>query len=169
TGRHVVFSSFATNLFPNDTGNTHDVFVRDTCFGAAGGCTPSTLRASVSSSGGEPDAPSGGPATQGASISADGRFVAFGSRATNLVANDTNGTFDIFLRDTCAGASGCTPATIRPSVSVGGAQPTSGERSDQPVLSADGRLLFFVSTAAMFLPGDTNARLDVFLARTGTP
>lgn len=166
-GRHVVFSSWAANLVADDTGNLHDVFVRDTCFGATGACTPSTVRVSVTSSGAQADAPSGGPATQGASISADGRFVAFGSRATNLVANDTNNAFDVFLRDTCAGASGCTPTTIRPSVALDGAQST--DRSDQPVLSADGRLLLFVSPSTRFLPGDTNSDNDVFIARTGIP
>jgi trimeric autotransporter adhesin len=168
-GRHVVYSSWASNLVAADTGNNHDVFVRDTCFGAAGACTPSTVRVSVNTGGTQADASSGGPATQGATISADGRFVAFGSRATNLVANDTNGAFDIFLRDTCAGASGCAPATIRPSVALEESQPLASERSDQPVLTADGRLLFFVSSSATFLPGDTNSRLDVFLARTGAP
>lgn len=168
-GRHVVFSSWATNLVADDTGNNHDVFVRDTCFGAGGACTTSTLRVSVASNGSQADAPSGGPATQGASISADGRFVAFGSRATNLVTDDTNGMFDIFLRDTCAGASSCTPATRRMSVSVSGTQSLTAERSDQPSLSADGRVIVFMSDSTVLLPGDSSSDVDIFLARTGVP
>jgi hypothetical protein len=168
-GRHVVFSSWATNLVDGDTGNLHDVFVRDTCFGAVGACAPSTSRASVASNGSQADAPSGGPATQGASISADGRFIAFGSRATNLVPDDTNGMFDIFLRDTCAGASSCTPATRRMSVSVLGTQSLAAERSDQPSISSDGRLIIFMSDSTVLLPGDSNSETDIFLSRSGIP
>jgi hypothetical protein len=166
-GRFVVFTSWATNLVANDTNNGHDVFLRDTCFGAPGSCTPSTVRVSVDSGGNQADAPSGGPATNGAAISADGRFVAFGSRATNLVGEDTNGTFDIFVRDTCVGASGCTPATRRISVAVDGTE--SFDRSDAPAITADGRFVVFHSVSTAFLPGDTNSSFDVFLARTGNP
>jgi Tol biopolymer transport system component len=168
-GRHVVFTSWATNLVDNDSGNLHDVFVRDTCFGAVGACTPATSRASVASNGSQADAPSGGPATQGASISADGRFVAFGSRATNLVTADTNGMFDIFLRDTCAGTSSCTPATRRMSVSPSGTQSRAAERSDQPSISSDGRFIIFMSDSTMLLPGDSNSEVDIFLSRSGIP
>jgi Tol biopolymer transport system component len=166
-GRFVVFTSWATNLVANDTNNGHDVFLRDTCFGASGACTPSTVRVSVDSSGNQADAPSGGPATNGAAISADGRFVAFGSRATNLVSGDTNDLFDIFVRDTCVGASGCTPATFRVSVALDGTE--SVDRSDVPAITADGRFVVFQSISTAFLPGDTNSSYDVFLARTGKP
>ena len=84
-GRFVPFSSEATNLVPNDTNGWPDVFVRDRTLGT-------TKRVSVGAAG-QADGGSDAPA-----ISADGRFVAFGSRATDLVPNDTNGTSDIFVR-----------------------------------------------------------------------
>ena len=166
-GRFVVFTSFASNLVANDTNNGHDVFLRDTCFGESGSCTPSTVRVSVDSGGNQADAPSGGPATNGAAICADGRLIAFGSRATNLVSGDTNGTFDIFVRDTCVGVSGCTLATLR--ISVAGDGTESSVRSDGPAITADGRFVVFHSVSTEFLPGDTNLSFDVFLARTSKP
>jgi len=129
---------------------------------------PATIRVSVGNNGNEADAASGGPATAGASISADGRFVAFGSRATNLVTSDTNGTFDIFIRDTCLGVpAGCTPSTVRLSVALDG---TEGDgRSDVPRITADGRFIVFQSQATRLAPGDGSPMLDVFMARTGQP
>ncbi len=78
-------------------------------------------------------------------ISADGRFVAFQSSATNLVVSDTNNSFDVFVRDTCLGATGCTPTTARVSVASDGAQGNSF--SSQAAMSADGRFVAFVSAA----------------------
>lgn len=166
-GRFVVFTSFANNLIASDLNPGHDVFLFDTCFGALG-CTPSTTRVSVSATEGEPDAPNGGPATGGAVMSADGRFIAYGSRATNLVAGDTNGTFDIFVRDTCLNAVGCTPSNLRVSVALDGGTQASN-RSDLPAISADGRFVAFQSCAADLLPADNNNECDVFLARTNVP
>ncbi len=167
-GRFVVFTSWATNLVPGDTNGGHDVVLHDTCIGAAAGCMPATIRVSVGNNGNEADAASGGPATAGASISADGRFVAFGSRATNLVTSDTNGTFDIFIRDTCLGVpAGCTPSTVRLSVALDG---TEGDgRSDVPRITADGRFIVFQSQATRLALGDGSPMLDVFMARTGQP
>src|SRR5215472_5761196 len=84
-----------------------DIFVRDTCRGVSTACTPSTIRVSLASDGTEADGDSTNPV-----ISCDGRFVAFQSVATNLVPNDTNAVSDVFVRDTCLGATGsCTPST----------------------------------------------------------
>jgi len=106
-GRFVAFESDSIGLVPGDTNAARDVFVRDTCRGAPSGCAPSTIRVSRSSGGAQANSYSLSPA-----ISADGRFVAFESEATNLVTGDTNERRDVFLRDTCAGASpGCTPGT----------------------------------------------------------
>ncbi len=91
-GRIVVFESDASNLAPADTNSARDIFVRDTCVGAPAGCTPSTIRASVASDGSQGEVESVASA-----ISADGLFVAFYSLASNLVANDTNGSWDVFL------------------------------------------------------------------------
>ena len=94
-GRYVAFTSYAPNLVPGDLSEAGDIFVRDTCFGAPAGCIPGTTRVSVSTEGVE-----GNNDSHDASISADGRFVAFTSDATNLVAGDTNGVSDVFVRDT---------------------------------------------------------------------
>lgn len=88
-------------------------------------------------------------------ISADGRFVAFASYATNLVPGDTNASQDVFVRDRT------TSTTTRVSVSSGGEQ---GNRvSALPSISADGRFVAFVSLAANLVPGDTNGKIDVFV------
>jgi Tol biopolymer transport system component len=168
-GRFVVFTSWASDMVPSDANGGHDVFVRDTCRGAAGACTPSNRLVSVDSNGAQANTNSGGPATGGASISGDGRFVAFGSRATNLVSGDGVGQFEIFLYDSCAGANACTPSTKRLSAALDGTQSADNERSDAPAISTDGRFVVFTSNSVAFLPGDTNRTFDVFLARTGAP
>jgi trimeric autotransporter adhesin len=166
-GRFVAFISNATNLAPG-VASGRDIFVRDTCIGAPAlpACTPSTTLVSVATTGG-----SGNDVSSGGSLSADGRFIAFDSYATNLVPGDTNNAPDIFLRDTCAGVtSGCTPSTIRISIAVDGTQslgPNAG--SAGAALSADGRFAAFLSGASNLGPGDTNGQTDVFLARTNVP
>jgi hypothetical protein len=106
-GRFVVFASDATNLVAGDNNGATDVFLRDTCIGAPAGCTPQTTRISVAPDGGDSNGASASP-----SLSADGRFVAFDSVATNLVLNDAPASGRTFLRDTCFGsASDCTPGT----------------------------------------------------------
>jgi PKD repeat protein len=159
-GRFVAFTSDATNLVAGDTNSVPDVFHRDTCLGAPGGCSPSTVRASVASDGAQGNSASGFPA-----ISANGRFVAFVSAATNLVPGDTNDMSDVFVRDTCVGAAGgCTPSTIRVSVASDGTQGNSA--SDFSAISANGRFVAFVSAATNLVPGDTNGLSDVFLRDT---
>lgn len=86
-GRFVAFESWASNLVPGDTNGTLDVFIHDRQTGH-------TLRASVNSRGLQ-----GNDWSNDATISADGRFVAFGSRASNLVLGDTNSRLDIFVHD----------------------------------------------------------------------
>jgi Tol biopolymer transport system component len=96
-----------------------------------------------------------------AATSADGRYVALSSNASNLVAGDTNEASDVFLRDRRAGT------TTRISVSRDGAQalgPSYG-----PAISADGRYVTFTSRAANLVPGDTNNDVsDVFLRNIRT-
>lgn len=110
----------------------------------------STERVSVNSAGVEGVSDSDHPA-----ISADGRHVAFASWASNLVPNDTNGGWDCFVHDRQTGQ------TVRISVDSAGLQ-CNGESID-PVLSADGRFVAFVSDGANLVPGDTNDRHDVFV------
>ncbi|MGQ9682757.1 MAG: hypothetical protein ACUVX9_09495 [Anaerolineae bacterium] len=142
-GRHVVFASYATNLVPGDTNGKRDVFIHDRQTGQ-------TTRVSVAS-----DGTQGNGDSTYMSISADGRYVAFVSDATNLVPADTNGLSDVFVRDAQAGQ------TTRVSVASDGAQ--ANGVSLFAAISADGRYVAFVSGASNLVPGDTNARDDVFL------
>ena len=141
-GRYVVFSSAAADLVAGDTNGRSDVFVRDLRLGT-------TRRVSVTATGGQATGESLDPA-----ISADGTVVAFRSDAADLVVGDTNGAFDVFVRDLVAGT------TRRVSVSTSGRQ--ADRLSIDPALSADGRVVAFISTATDLVPGDTNDRFDVF-------
>jgi Tol biopolymer transport system component len=147
-GRFVAFSSDADNLVPGDTNLWTDVFVRDTQTGQ-------TTRVSVDSSGTQ-----GNRRSHAASISADGRFVAFQSEATNLVPGDTNGTDDVFVRDMQTGQ------TTRASVDSAGG---SGDGySYKPSISGDGRFVAFASDSSNLVPADTNGRADVFVRDSQT-
>ena len=161
-GRYVVFRSFATDLIGSDTNGITDIFLRDTCAGAGGGCTPATTRVSVRNDGGEASA--GGDSLEPV-VSRDGRFVAFRSFATDLVSGDTNVRSDIFVRDTCGGEPGCTPSTRRISVTSSGSE--AADNSIEPALSGDGRFAAFISTADLTGGGGAGAIENVFLARTG--
>jgi Tol biopolymer transport system component len=141
-GRYVAFGSSATNLVPGDTNDASDVFVRDLQAGT-------TRRVSVTR-GKQANDSSGDPA-----ISANGRYVAFGSLATNLVAGDTNDASDVFVRDLEAGK------TRRVSVSSGGDQ--GGDHSAAGSLTANGQTVAFASFADNLVPGDTNSRWDIFV------
>jgi Tol biopolymer transport system component len=151
-GRYVAFLSVATDLAPGDFADTADVFVRDRQAGT-------TNIASLTSTGGfSQGGENFGPPT----ISADGRFVAFWSRATNLVPNDTNDTVDIFLRDRQLNT------TVRASVGPGGVQADSG--SGYPALSGNGRYLAFASNATNLTTpsGSTFGNVIVRDLTTGT-
>lgn len=142
-GRFIAFSSRATNLVPGDSNGKFDIFVRDRLGGTI-------ERVSVDSAEAEANGDSyGRPA-----ISADGRFVAFTSGASNLVPGDANGAEDIFVRDRQAGT------TERVSVSTAGIE--ADLRSDTPTISEDGRWIAFESDAANLAAG-TSAGLDVFV------
>jgi len=142
-GRFVAYQSGASNLVVADTNGSQDIFVTDVQ-------TMVTELVSVRSNGAQGNSFSLSPA-----LSADGRFVAFDSFAQNLVAGDTNGFFDIFLRDRLLGT------TERVSVDSSGAQTNSDNAFS--VLSPDARFVAFGSFATNLVAGDTNATLDVFL------
>jgi Tol biopolymer transport system component len=153
-GRHVAFRSAATNLVPGDTNADADIFVHDRQTGA-------TVRVSVDSAGVQGNQDSFGPA-----ISGDGRFVAFESNATNLVAGDTNGKSDIFVHDRDTDEDGIFDeagqvSTTRVSVDSGGVQ--GNDRSHEAAISADGRFVAFVSFATNLVAADTNGYRDVFV------
>jgi Tol biopolymer transport system component len=143
SGRFVAFYSAASNLVAKDTNANPDVFVHDRS-------TRKTRRVSVSSSGAQ-----GNGSSYEASISADGRFVAFHSGSSNLVGNDTNATNDVFVHDRS------TRKTRRVSVNSGGVQ--GNEYSEGPSISADGRFVAFYSYASNFVGNDTNTTTDVFI------
>lgn len=139
--RYAVLVLASTDGVTETPGTTQNVFVRDICAGAPSGCTPSVTLVSVGLSSNPADGNSFSP-----SISTDGRFVAFLSSARNLVAGDTNGVADVFVRDTCAGASsGCTPSTQLVSVATNGAQANGGSTS--ATVGASGRYVTFESDA----------------------
>jgi Tol biopolymer transport system component len=141
-GRFVAFTSFATNLVPGDTNGVQDIFLHDRETGQ-------TSRVSVTSSGDQAIDTSHEP-----DISDDGNVVAFSSRAANLSAGDTNGTFDVFVHELQTGQ------TTRVSVTSSGGQ--GNDKSERPVLSSDGAVVAFDSEATNLATGDTNRVLDVF-------
>lgn len=155
-GRYVGFVSMS-DLQPGGTMNVSDIFVRDSCAGS-GSCTPSTTKVSVASDGGLANGSSGYPSF---SMSYDGRYVVFGSGASNLVAADTNGVADVFLRDTCFGITGCTPSTQLISLTAQGQQANAASQS--PSITPDGYIILFESTATNLVSGDTNKANDVFM------
>ena len=148
-GRFVAFVSNASNLVPGDTNRETDILVRDTL-------TNTTTGVSVDSAGNL-----GNSGSEGASISADGRFVVFESYASNLVPGDTNSNSDIFVRDTL------TNTTTR-AVEIASNPAFGSIFSDPFSISADGRFVAFSSRASNFVPGDTNSSYDIFVRDTLT-
>ncbi|MEO6987342.1 MAG: DUF4214 domain-containing protein, partial [Aquihabitans sp.] len=129
-GRHVAYSSAASNIVPGDTNGQIDVFVWDRYRGITSRIT------------------NGNAMSRQASISRNGRFVAFQSFATNLVGGDTNGQPDIFRWDRDTGQ------TIRITNGNGA--------SGIPSISGDGHAVAFLSEASNLVTGDTNNKMDVF-------
>jgi Tol biopolymer transport system component len=154
-GRYVAFSSDAPNLVAGDTNRAMDVFLRDRIKGT-------TQRVNLGGRGKQANGESEQP-----SISADGRYVAFQSNASNLVPGDTNGLSDVFVRDRKSGR------TTRVSVDSRGRQ-GAGDRtrngSNAPAISGDGRYVVFHSAASNLVSGDTNGVFDIFVhdLKTGT-
>jgi Tol biopolymer transport system component len=142
-GRYVAFASDATGLVAGDHNRAEDVFVHDRRTGR-------TVKVSVASDGRPGNGNSYSPV-----ISADGRFVAFASEATNLVRGDTNGATDIFVHDLGTGR------TVRVSVASNGAQ--SDGDAFTPSISGDGRYVAFITDAGNLKPGDGNGASDVFV------
>lgn len=142
-GQWVVFTSEAANLVTGDTNRYPDVFLHDRQ-------TATTTRVSVGPTGAQ-----GNDHSKGSTMSADGRWVAYYSWATNLVAGDTNSASDVFVYDRQSGT------TTRASVASGGFQ--GDAFSVNGGLSADGRWVTFYSYASNLVAGDTNGTSDVFV------
>jgi Tol biopolymer transport system component len=141
-GQRVAFVSKAGNLVPGDRNGVQDVFVA-----AQDG---QITRASVAADGGSADGPSSNP-----DLSADGRYAVFESAATNLVAGDTDGVADVFVRDLRQST------TTLVSRGRGGAQADGA--SGAPAISAGGSFVSFASKATNLVPRDGNGVADVFV------
>ncbi len=144
-GRYIAFSSDAVGLVTGDSNNNTDVFVRDRTAGT-------TERASVDSAEGQAD--NGLSLSPG--ISSDGRYIVFYSDATDLVAGDTNGLGDIFVRDRTAGT------TERVSLDSAESE-TSDNDNLSPAISGNGRFVAFFSNSTELVAGDSNGWFDVFV------
>lgn len=163
-GRFVAFSTNGSNLAPGLPSGVAQVYVRDACIGAAK-CTPRTTLVSVDSAGDPGFADSIVPA-----ISDDGRFIAFTTNAA-LVAADTNGAGDVYLRDTCNSSSGpvggCTPSTNLISVAMNGGAANSSSASTFHAISANGRFVVFESNATnLVLTGVPTGQSQIYVRDT---
>ncbi|MGI9600829.1 MAG: hypothetical protein ACR2QE_03020 [Acidimicrobiales bacterium] len=150
-GRYAVFESADPGIVAGDTNGKKDIFLRDHQ-------SMSTEAISVN-----PSSVPGDGESFGADISADGRFVVFSSSSTDLVAGDTNGFYDVFVRDRQAGT------TERVNSGIFGAE-TNGH-SYAGSISDDGRYVAFYSSASNVVFIDNNNSSDVFVVdrTTGLP
>jgi hypothetical protein len=164
-GRYVAFTSVATNLVSGDSNGTGDVFIRDRdtdsdgIFDEPG--SVSTFRVSEASDGAE-----GNGVSFAGGISSSGRFIAFSSDASNLVAGDTNGARDTFVRDRDPDRDGVFDepgevSTVRVSSSAVGDE--GDWHSSGGSISRTGRFVGFTSSAGNLVPGDTNGHADSFV------
>jgi Tol biopolymer transport system component len=152
-GRYVAFDSTASNLVPHDTNHLADVFVHDRLTGR-------TERVSLDSRGRQARCDQSYCESVEAALSANGRYVAFVSSATNLVPHDTNHLGDVFVRDRKTGRT--TRVSVTSSGKQGGGDRTS-TGSNAPAISADGRYVAFHSADSNLVPGDTNRTYDIFV------
>ena len=142
-GSKIAFDSNLSNLVAGDTNNTTDIFIKDLATGTV-------TRVSVDGAGAQLNGGSFLPV-----FSPDGSKIAFYSDATNLVAGDTNGLSDIFIKDLATGA------VTRVSVDANGAQ--ANAVTFHLVFSPDGSRIVFSSSASNLVPGDTNGQSDLFI------
>ncbi len=142
-GRYVVFTSISDGLTPGDANFSQDGFLHDRTTGA-------TSRVTLANGGGEANSGAGE-----IGLSDDGRYIVFGSAASNLVAVDINAQPDVFVYDRVANS------TTIVSVATGGAQ--SNNLTLDPAISADGRYVVFASYADNLVAGDTNGGPDIFV------
>ncbi|EAW35793.1 DUF4347 domain-containing protein [Lyngbya sp. PCC 8106] len=154
-GRFVAFESKASNLAPGDNNAEEwDIFVRDLQ-------TETTTRVSIDNNG-----ISGDDASRNPVITPDGRFIAFESRAENLVPRDNNSeTWDIFVHDRDFDRNGSfeegSSRTVR--ISINGMGLQGNDDSFDPSISNDGRFVLFESDANNLVVGDNNGVRDIFI------
>jgi len=141
-GRYVAFQSAANDIVGASTVGRSHIYRKDLLTGAIERCSLGLASAEADNG------------VFGASMTPDGRYVAFPSLATNLVPNDTNGVWDVFRFDIV------TKATVRCSTNAAGGQATGA--SDLPSISADGRYVAFASVSTDIIPGITPGRIHVY-------
>jgi WD40-like Beta Propeller Repeat len=158
-GRYVAFSSAATNLVEGAPAG-RQVYVHDTCIGAENSCKPATTLISTDSQGALNGTESVLP-----SISSTGRYVAFvaitpsntpkipGGAVANVPAATNSGLRQVFVRDTCLGATNCTPKTTRISMMPGDA-PANGTKPAGPAVSGTAKQIALADrkSATVFTP-----------------
>lgn len=147
-GRYVTFTSLADSLVADDANMDRDVFVRDRLMFT-------TELVSVATDGTHGNFASGGLGAGPARVTSDGRFVAFGSFANNLVSDDGNSRDDAFIRDRDSG--------VTERVSVSSEEAEGSGHSYYPSASDNGRYVVFYSDANDLVPDDGNGVSDVFL------
>jgi len=147
-GSRLMFRSDASNLVAGDTNGVGDIFIKDLLTGAV-------TRVSTAAGGEQ-----GNGGAYLATFSPDGTKIVFYSGASNLVAGDTNGEDDVFVKDLVTGA------VTRISTDSAGAQaahPQSNNVGVRPLFSPDGTKVVFYSLANDLVAGDTNGKVDLFL------
>jgi Tol biopolymer transport system component len=149
-GNSVAFASYASTLVAGVTNAWEEIFVRNLRAGT-------TAWVSSAAGGLREDSDSYFPA-----VSADGRYVAFESAADNLVADDTNGLVDVFVRDTQSGT------TTRVSVASDGSQADGDDSFEQLAISADGQRVAFTFPEGGLVAAGTDERTGVFVHDLGT-
>ena len=167
SGAFVAYTSAATNLVSGVAPPAPQVYRTATCIAGVADCVQIVVVASSN----DGTIPANGASGQ-ATITSDGRFVAFASTATNLVQTASDGTQQIFVRDTCGVVvSGCTPSITLVSIANDNVTPGNG-LSEQPSISStitnssDGQFIAFASLATNLVPGTTNGFENVFVRNT---
>lgn len=146
-GSVIGFDSSADNLVETPLPETKHVYVYDRKVGQTEVVSVSSTEQPAWSTSRDP------------SLSADGRYVAFHSQASNLVANDYNGTFDVFVRDRELGTTVAVSAT---------ASLTGNGYSVTGRISANGKYVAFQSSAKNLVAGDTDGLPDVYVRNVQT-
>ncbi|MFN8058392.1 MAG: IPT/TIG domain-containing protein [Vicinamibacterales bacterium] len=153
-GRYLAFRSEATNILPGNPNGLSQIYVRDRQ-------SKTTIRVSVNAQGAAGNAASSHPR-----ISDTGRWIAFQSIATNLVADDTNAASDVFVYDRDTDGNGVfdeAGKTLLRRVSLSTSGVPGNGPSTEPDLSPDGHSVAFASLASNLVAGDTNGVQDIFV------
>lgn len=163
SGLYVAFTSAASNLVSGVTPSVSQIFVRATCVNTTS-CTPKTTF--ISSPIG-PATPANRACSEPA-LTPDGRFIAFSSAATNLVGGVAPTVAQIYMRDTCTGATSCTAANLLISTPDSSTSPTTPGTllSERPSIGNKGQFVAFASQATNLVSGTAGGVENVFVRNT---